>query len=557
MASPDTLLEPHAAFNAFVGESILVLDTCDTRPAQLLPGSAYVDPTQLLFQAAAEARRYVVEEMTPDNPRRALLLCDGTDRALQVRSWLIDSSLCDDVMIAERSRLIASHTFIFVRSITLLPIYSNEIVPSQLYLGPKSSANPRALSHQGITHVLSLLDRGMDPPDGVVHKLIKLADHQDEDLLPVMLVALPFVRDALAQGGRVLVHCDRGQSRSASVVAAYFMHSRGDVSVDEALATVAKQRPCVRPNRGFLRQLAERAWAAPLARLELAAAAAGLQQPAAEDATALHAPNDEIAPAVVAPFEYTHGSRKRTARSGEALPQVTADQPEIQITSSWGGLLREEGDDDHHNGRVRTRSLEGAAAEYAGEDRLFVHEHLFSPSECASLVQAAEAVGFGRTSYPKHYRGNLRLITVDTSLADAAWRRLKPHVPATHRMDGDVYDAVGLNECWRLAKYHPADRFAPHVDARYERSDDEVSLYTVNVYMNAVPPAAGGATIFYREHAERSRPDEEVLRVAPEPGLAVTFRQPPGELLTHEGERLAAGVKFLFRTDVMYRRRGE
>ena len=41
--------EPHHAFNAFVGESILVLDICETQPDVLLPGSAWVDAAQPLI----------------------------------------------------------------------------------------------------------------------------------------------------------------------------------------------------------------------------------------------------------------------------------------------------------------------------------------------------------------------------------------------------------------------------------------------------------------------------------------------------------------------------
>ena len=44
------------------------------------------------------------------------------------------------------------------------------------------------------------------------------------------------------------------------------------------------------------------------------------------------------------------------------------------------------------------------------------------------------------------------------------------------------------------------------------------------------------------------------LAVAPEAGLAAVFRQPPEELLYHDGEELRRGVKYLLRTDVMYRK---
>lgn len=53
---------------------------------------------------------------------------------------------------------------------------------------------------------------------------------------------------------------------------------------------------------------------------------------------------------------------------------------------------------------------------------------------------------------PKAYRGNLRLITTDLSLSKALWRRIEHLVPAAIESNGETWDAVGLNECIRLAK---------------------------------------------------------------------------------------------------------
>jgi len=38
-----------------------------------------------------------------------------------------------------------------------------------------------------------------------------------------------------------------------------------------------------------------------------------------------------------------------------------------------------------------------------------------------------------------------------------------------------------MNECWRLSKYHPKDRFETHVDTCFLRSYDERSMLTVNI----------------------------------------------------------------------------
>ncbi len=61
------------------------------------------------------------------------------------------------------------------------------------------------------------------------------------------------IEEALACGGRVLVHCKEGISRSATIVVAHLMQT--GVPMLEALAHVKKRRS-VFPNDGFLRQLA-------------------------------------------------------------------------------------------------------------------------------------------------------------------------------------------------------------------------------------------------------------------------------------------------------------
>ena len=259
------------------------------------------------------------------------------------------------------------------------------------------------------------------------------------------------------------------------------------------------------------------------------------QQPAATGA-----PSTSDTP--LAATEYLHGSHRRTGSL--QAPQVRSQDHEIEVRTAWAPLL----DTDAPVARVRPEKA-GDAAKYA-DGRLISVDCVFTPDECERLVAAADAIGFGRTSYPKSYRGNMRLITVDESLAGAVWQRLRPLLPPTLKLEGDEWAACGLNECWRLAKYVPGDRFGAHCDAWFQRTDDEMSMYTVNVYMNAVPEPHGGATRFYRERCSEA----PVLSVQPETGLGVVFRQPPGESLLHDGEQVFLGTKYLFRSDVMYRR---
>ncbi|KAK1892273.1 Dual specificity protein phosphatase 18 [Dissostichus eleginoides] len=55
-------------------------------------------------------------------------------------------------------------------------------------------------------------------------------------------------------GGRTLVHCNAGVSRSASLCMAYLMKHRGE-SLRGAHSWVRSCRPVVRPNNGFWKQL--------------------------------------------------------------------------------------------------------------------------------------------------------------------------------------------------------------------------------------------------------------------------------------------------------------
>lgn len=216
---------------------------------------------------------------------------------------------------------------------------------------------------------------------------------------------------------------------------------------------------------------------------------------------------------------------------------------EKNVSTDWQGLL----DPEKESAKVSTRLA--PPKEYEA----IVLEELFTLDECRRLIATSESgdLGYGKTNYPKKYRGNLRLITTDSGLAGAVWERIRDFVPAEVEMQGDLWCAVGLNECWRLAKYSPGDVFQSHVDACFKRNESEMSMFTVNVYMNG--GFKGGSTRFFKGHSER------VVDFAcvPEPGSCVIFRQPPGAYYLHDGEELRSGHKYLFRTDVMYRRRQE
>jgi len=219
----------------------------------------------------------------------------------------------------------------------------------------------------------------------------------------------------------------------------------------------------------------------------------------------------------------------------------TVNPPEQKVSSSWGHLLERT---DIKESKIKlTTPVPDTFPE------LYLVSDVFSASECKALIAASEEVGYGYTNYPKHYRGNLRLITTDNTMTEVMYERLKDLVPQTVECEGCTWDIIGLNNCWRLAKYFPHDRFQRHCDAAYVHSSSERSMFTVNIYMNG--NFEGGKTRFYGGKNKQTILYEAI----PETGQCVIFRQPPGAAYSHDGEELRSNVKYLFRTDIMYRKR--
>merc|ERR1712224_84796 len=90
-------------------------------------------------------------------------------------------------------------------------------------------------------------------PDMEWHR-IPLQDTQDQDISDALEEALRIVDRVEATGGKVLVYCFEGRSRSVSVCLAYLITRKG-MSLADALSFVQSHRPEAQPNAGFQRQL--------------------------------------------------------------------------------------------------------------------------------------------------------------------------------------------------------------------------------------------------------------------------------------------------------------
>lgn len=167
---------------------------------------------------------------------------------------------------------------------------------------------------------------------------------------------------------------------------------------------------------------------------------------------------------------------------------------------------------------------------------------VMTEGECTELIERVEAGGpapapittsRGFVMRPD-IRNNLRVTFDDVDLASTLFERVRATLP---REAFGNRVPVGANERFRAYKYLPGQRFAPHFDGAFRRNDQEESHLTFMVYLNE--GFSGGATTFL---------DHDVV-VRPRTGMALLFQH----RVLHEGSEVTQGVKYVARSDVMFR----
>ncbi|KAH7492632.1 hypothetical protein PRIC2_014951 [Phytophthora ramorum] len=143
--------------------------------------------------------------------------------------------------------------------------------PSQIlehvFLGSRAHARDKEqLQRLRITHILNVTPpKKMDPVAGVpnffekdkafTYRRCPIFDNKAEDISGMLEGCIAFI-DQAKYYGRILVHCNKGVSRSSSMVVAYLMKLRS-MSFEQALAFVVERRAIANPNESFRRQLEE------------------------------------------------------------------------------------------------------------------------------------------------------------------------------------------------------------------------------------------------------------------------------------------------------------
>jgi len=132
---------------------------------------------------------------------------------------------------------------------------------ARLFLGNINAAeSAEHCERHNLTHILTVMELfggAVNLPANFtgMHKVIDVGDMPSCNLLMHLPEAFEFLDKALSSPtSNVLVHCQMGQSRSATVVIGYLMCCER-VSLDMEYRVVSNQRPSINPNKGFIEQL--------------------------------------------------------------------------------------------------------------------------------------------------------------------------------------------------------------------------------------------------------------------------------------------------------------
>ncbi|XP_022968459.1 uncharacterized protein LOC111467697 [Cucurbita maxima] len=199
------------------------------------------------------------------------------------------------------------------------------------------------------------------------------------------------------------------------------------------------------------------------------------------------------------------------------------------------------------------------------ENDLFTVPSFFASVESKAFIKTAESMGFVHQgslgpSKGEAYRDNDRISVNDPDLADTIWRSgLDKHF-ADIKIRGKV--AVGLNPNIRFYRYKVGQRFGRHIDESVDLGEGKRTYYTLLIYLSggsktktkndtnnskdpSSEPLVGGETVFYGWR------NVVVAEVAPTEGMALLHLH-GDKCLLHEARNVTKGVKYVFRSDVIF-----
>jgi hypothetical protein len=213
-------------------------------------------------------------------------------------------------------------------------------------------------------------------------------------------------------------------------------------------------------------------------------------------------------------------------------------------------------------------------------NRAIVISHFLSDQECDNITQFMDEdvadnmhIACSKTSYRNH----MRIFAKSDVLSNILFQRIKIILDTVHESNLDyrtddrplLYEGLGmrgewklesLNPMFRLSKYSSGGHFAPHTDGDY--CIDPIShrsMKTFMIYLN--DDYEEGSTAFLKDGVMGEINEERGgIRCANKSDIVTTWKPRKGDCIlfdhciNHEGQQVVNGMKYIMRSDVMYKR---
>ncbi|XP_051726426.1 dual specificity phosphatase 28 [Ctenopharyngodon idella] len=118
----------------------------------------------------------------------------------------------------------------------------------------RSACNNDLLQKEAVTFCINVSKQQPFPSMRVSTLRVPVYDDPNEDLYKHFDRCADAIASEAARGGRTIVYCKNGRSRSATVCVAYLMKHQG-LTLTDAFQVVKRARSVVEPNPGFWTQL--------------------------------------------------------------------------------------------------------------------------------------------------------------------------------------------------------------------------------------------------------------------------------------------------------------
>ena len=139
-------------------------------------------------------------------------------------------------------------------------------------------------------------------------------------------------------------------------------------------------------------------------------------------------------------------------------------------------------------------------------------------------------------------------ILIRPYLTDADFKGVRPY----GFDNGGTWKPIGTNECLRFNRYKKNAFFKPHQDAKFIRNDNEQSIFTILIYLDA---SYAGTTLL-KKVSDSKETNVSVMKfkkitsLRPKEGAVAIFNHD----LYHAGQRVRYGRKYVLRTELIFKR---